>query len=600
MSKKETKEMFLPYLGLIDFRCFEGLNQFNLAPLTILTGPNNSGKSSLIKAILFLKEIFKDQDFPMPHIDYQSGNHNLDSFENTLNWKKQPKNIDVDSETSLIEPFFGFLFVLPEKFFANDLFLDISFYRYYFDFNFLIREKRNKLTSIIQVSCCRGEFDDSTGYLDVSINVKEILRCIHDKNKITFKDPELLRLKSPFGHLLDFTSFEIKHNNEIYHINDLNGFEIEIVHTQAISYGRLRGRKNILTVEEFIKGLVNNEFQILKEDFEGYIGHKILWEEYQQIYKQLNFGRFIDEVIIPVIRNYETLINKFKLDLIFHLPAPTAINERVILDKTFTSSLKDLENENYNDIFSELYTYLKIWLKEFEIGKFIEFKSIARGYQFLIQRNDRKVDLIDQGSGISKLLSLIINVGIHAIETQYTIGLKTKLFLIEEPELHLHPMLQSRLADFIVYCMNKFEVNFIVETHSEYLVRKLQYLIASKTNIAKQIRTKEDDNRKRNAALDKKMEIENAKDDFDVTDYFYKMHDIHRELNLNDLILENKDLLIYYFYQEETKETFTHTKIKEIKIKEDGSLTDNFGPGFFDESINLKIELLKIKNQSKN
>jgi len=143
----------------------------------------------------------------------------------------------------------------------------------------------------------------------------------------------------------------------------------------------------------------------------------------------------------------------------------------VILDKTFTSSLKELEKENYEDHFSELNSYLRIWLKEFDVGEFIEFNRISSGYQFLIQRNGRKVELIDQGSGISKLLSIIINVGIHAIETQYTIGLKTILFLIEEPELHLHPMLQSKLADFIIYCLNKFDVNFIVETHSEYLTQ---------------------------------------------------------------------------------------------------------------------------------
>jgi len=238
--------MFLPYLGLIDFRCFEGLNHFNLAPLTILTGPNNSGKSSLIKAILFLKEIFKDQDFP--NLDYQSGNHNLDSFENTLNWGKQPKNKDVDSETSSNEPFFGFLFVLPEKFLDNDLFLIISVYRYHFNLNFLISNKRKKLNSIIQISKNIDDFDDSTGYLDVNLNFKEILKRIHYKNKITFNDPELLRLKSPYGHLLDFSTFKINHNKETYYINELSGFEIDIIHTHAISYGRLKGRKNSLTI----------------------------------------------------------------------------------------------------------------------------------------------------------------------------------------------------------------------------------------------------------------------------------------------------------------------------------------------------------------
>ena len=40
--------------------------------------------------------------------------------------------------------------------------------------------------------------------------------------------------------------------------------------------------------------------------------------------------------------------------------------------------------------------------------------------------------------------------------------------------------------------------------------------------------------------------------------------------------------------------------VKEIKILEDGSLSEEFGPGFFDETINLKLELLKLKNTQKN
>lgn len=42
--------------GIKNFRVFKEYQEFRLAPLTILTGPNNSGKSSLNKALLLIQE----------------------------------------------------------------------------------------------------------------------------------------------------------------------------------------------------------------------------------------------------------------------------------------------------------------------------------------------------------------------------------------------------------------------------------------------------------------------------------------------------------------------------------------------------------------
>lgn len=42
--------------GLENFRVFKDYTYFDFAPITILTGPNNSGKSSLNKALLLFKD----------------------------------------------------------------------------------------------------------------------------------------------------------------------------------------------------------------------------------------------------------------------------------------------------------------------------------------------------------------------------------------------------------------------------------------------------------------------------------------------------------------------------------------------------------------
>jgi predicted ATPase len=59
-------------------------------------------------------------------------------------------------------------------------------------------------------------------------------------------------------------------------------------------------------------------------------------------------------------------------------------------------------------------------------------------------------------------------------------------FLFEQPELHLHPRVQSRLGDFFL-SMTFLHKQCIVETHSEYLINKIRYRIVEekddKTNI---------------------------------------------------------------------------------------------------------------------
>ena len=49
---------------------------------------------------------------------------------------------------------------------------------------------------------------------------------------------------------------------------------------------------------------------------------------------------------------------------------------------------------------------------------------------------------------------------------------------VEEPESNLHPSVQAKMADMFADAAEHYPVNFILETHSEYLVRRSQVIIA--------------------------------------------------------------------------------------------------------------------------
>lgn len=83
------------------------------------------------------------------------------------------------------------------------------------------------------------------------------------------------------------------------------------------------------------------------------------------------------------------------------------------------------------------------------------------------KKKSRVVTLADVGYGVSQVLPLL------SLEAQLSGG---KL-LAYQPEAHLHPLAQSRLADVFVSSVKRGN-RVYVETHSEHLVLRLQALIA--------------------------------------------------------------------------------------------------------------------------
>lgn len=102
----------------------------------------------------------------------------------------------------------------------------------------------------------------------------------------------------------------------------------------------------------------------------------------------------------------------------------------------------------------------------------LERQGRSRHYEILVRRGQRKSNLVDVGFGISQVLPMLVLA--HFVPRGTTI-------IAEQPEIHLHPRAQTALAELMVTVANTRNVQFIVETHSEHLFRRLQYLIAADT-----------------------------------------------------------------------------------------------------------------------
>ncbi len=98
-------------------------------------------------------------------------------------------------------------------------------------------------------------------------------------------------------------------------------------------------------------------------------------------------------------------------------------------------------------------------------------------YEVLVRTGPRRpeVKLTDVGFGVSQILPVIV-------ETLYVP--RRSVVVFEQPEIHLHPRVQAELADLFVDAIRAREngeprdCQFIIESHSEHFLRRLQRRIA--------------------------------------------------------------------------------------------------------------------------
>lgn len=116
------------------------------------------------------------------------------------------------------------------------------------------------------------------------------------------------------------------------------------------------------------------------------------------------------------------------------------------------------------------------WLERLGVGYKIAVKPIGSRrkdlYEIELEDSFRnkpvKVGLADVGFGMSQILPLIVQ----------SLASQNRIITVEQPEVHIHPKLQADLGDLIASAISNPQRNqFIIETHSEHLVLRVQKLI---------------------------------------------------------------------------------------------------------------------------
>ena len=82
-------------------------------------------------------------------------------------------------------------------------------------------------------------------------------------------------------------------------------------------------------------------------------------------------------------------------------------------------------------------------------------------FQISVKTIGQPFNLVDVGNGVSQALPIVVDVLQNP---------KDSTFLLQQPEVHLHPKAQAELGSFLAALSKEQNKQFIIETHSDYLI----------------------------------------------------------------------------------------------------------------------------------
>lgn len=484
-----------------NYRVFNKQQKISLQPINFLIGPNSSGKSSIFKSLLLLKSNVTSD---LKILDFSSTNHNLGSFDNTINNNSNNKDLT-----------FGF-----EATISDDANLDkIPFTTKRSIYNVLIEDSEKGTPIKLFLTYSKN---------DTSGKLKKI-EIFSDNEDISFFKLEIGRIEDDFHRLYFNHNFISKNKilNNIF-IKDVIRDKYNLNKSEQYHY---KTSVNLTLHENKISQYYDEPLSIFSKLYDKFIENTITLVVNKQVHSFLK-----SMPLRKILKDFSSIIEYTE-----YIEAVRANTKRLYTNDSQGTSFNELILEyKSREISQESLNFTNKWLQKFDIADEIVFENIEGvAHTIYLSKGNERIALADLGYGITQFLPILMKISLeepNSNEKRFFNILK-KTILLEEPETNLHPRLQSLLADFIVDAINTFEIRFIIETHSEYIIRKLQLLTAEK-------------------------------------------------------IISANDINIYYFGKNETSET----EITNIKILENGTLSHDFGEGFYDEASELKFKLLKFKS----
>lgn len=503
-----------------NFRRFLDFQPIEYGDITFLVGRNNSGKSTVVKALLLVKSYLKSTDLKT----FSFGNNVLEDA-NIVTYDRAKNRFSKDNFIQFSYQINSFLVDIIIS--AEDQKTDadvhtLSIKDVETGYEFLIEPQLQNITFTKS-----KEENHSIGKESIINNLDaeiEKLENFISKTELKKSSKEYLQAVDKFQSLKQKRNI-IAHNGDDEQDNEEK--EEEVISNS--DYTIQLGYHGFLTLFELINDFYDAVESVHDKDF-------LLTQQGEEPSEDFETYRafYLDARKIEESFNlFNDLINQLEF---YYLGANSSKQSALFAIRDKNNALAQAIHDFYQqgiDRGSETDLFIKKWMKLLEVGEEYEINIHAgESYEIQIHSNKTNIHLADKGMGSIQSMLLIFRLAsiINKSKSQHF----CPIIFIEEPELNLHPALQSKLAELFLEVHEKHGLEFIVETHSEYLIRKTQLLV-------------------------KEKEFEVAPN-------------------------ENPFTIIYF-----DKDNLSCWN---MNYREDGKFTNDFGKGFYDESANLTINLL--------
>lgn len=508
-------------IGFRNYKAFKE-GHLEIKPITILLGANSVGKTSLIQLFLMLQETALAEHYKSA-LKLYGGFFSLGEGINLFRKKIHTNNLGITIEFNDPSLLKYFRLEINERFTEEVLnycyFLLSQFSKSvedtkFIEENFKIdrRDKRgihdlrfyrpgktktkidkksfieivNKAHEMASNLKDKSILKDLPSFFFTSRGSESILGSIINSKEEIFTTYDLLNRLSDFKEDdLVKIEYDFSYSDGVLKIKKFN-IRIGDVEQISLDFDKINDVRNFISCSNFDLTKVNQKHLInLKNAFDNTktVFSFVKKDEFLETQSSV-FNTFFIHIISFLIDKVEEAFHTQSINYVS--PIRAYPKRYYFLDKAKTNIFLDtLDGEAIAEILKEnskLKDNVNSWFKKFNLHIDVgQLKDII--HQIVVKQNSLDLDLTDVGFGVSQVLPVII---------QGFLSKERSITLIEQPEIHLHPKMQADLADLFIdiaikkskKSINKF---LIIETHSEYLLKRLRRRISENQISSEQV-----------------------------------------------------------------------------------------------------------------
>lgn len=571
-------------IGFNNFRRFATFPEMDLGDITLLVGGNNSGKSTLVKALLLCVDNLKLMssytktnifEFGAPKFRFDANEWHdvkIKTFSRAIHNKPVPViDLGSDEEKTELPSEMRFVYTIGSFRFVFNVYGERDGDEVTGEVSYISIEDRGNMVkydiSFKSHNMCYSVLGSTSEretlikrlYRDYK-SAKEELEKLSDEGSdiatISSQSEKVASLEKRIEEFVNPDDNELPENFDYeqalrqqfrnFHAHEYTTTSWDYLPLEFY-YSQLNGNLLVDLIGNFIQ-FAKNPGAAAPKDIEDPNEYGVAMQEYMRIQAAREDLKQEEDKIRKSQEDLKALLNSFRIEYI----TAHAANQNTIYN---TADRNDYIAQTVHGFVrakiargQKEYTFVTDWMRKFGVGHDFDVISIdGEAYRVKIKdEDDSTVNLADKGMGSIQLMILLLRLAtiLREYEPQNIVALEESdqlrypTIIIEEPEQNLHPKVQSQLADLFLYLNKEYHCKFVIETHSEYLIRKTQVLVSK----------------------------ENFEDNFSMK--------------------ENNPFMVYYFDGENKDKPYYS-----MEYRTDGKFSNEFGTGFFDTASNLAFEL---------